>query len=367
MDSLHRLRQRAVLAALWLSAPCAWAQAVEIAVQIGGLAPTEQRQLQALIATRESRDGARLFTDTEVRTVRTVVPATAIPLPRTEIEQLSLHIDKIFGPSAMPVLRIVNRDRPIFTLCLGCPDGLSNTCHNSSSQLLRLAATTMLARHPHLAEAVGGLYLAPAGGRSQLAGTFFVSHGHIITNVHVLLRHTRPAGQPDVRTLKPGFNVEVVLGGDGIHRVNLPVDALWRRHPNLDLILTAWPAGVVAPTGLTLATGPLAINTPVALLGFPTVNTNTDRREDIATAFGDCPDTIEAERRMAISMGRITSASGVDLEHDANTMGNSSGSPLIRISDGTLVGVHSGDALWSVRNSAVAARALVELMTAFAP
>lgn len=147
----------------------------------------------------------------------------------------------------------------------------------------------------------------------------------------------------------------------------LPADATWRRHPSLDLILTAWPAGTKAPAELTLATAPLSGNTPVALLGFPSVNTNTDRPQDIDRAFGRCPDSHASESRMVISMGRIVSVTGAALEHDANTMGNSSGSPLIRIADGKLVGVHLGDALSSARNSAVAASSLAELTTAAAP
>jgi len=119
--------------------------------------------------------------------------------------------------------------------------------------------------------------------------------------------------------------------------------------------------------GLTLATGTLATSTSVALLGFPSVNNNTDRPEDVDRAFGRCPEVPVSEPSMVISMGQITSVSDVTLEHDANTMGNSSGSPLIRMADGLVVGVQRADGLSSDRNLAVVASGLAELVLAAAP
>lgn len=363
---LHGLRHGAVLAVLWASMVGAWAQTEKIAAQIEGLEPTQQRRLQALMESRDVRDGPRLFTDHEVRTVRASVPVTAMPLPRMDVEELSLRIYNLFGSHGNYPYRIVNND-PVFPVCASCDDGLGRTCHGPTSQARRSAASSLLTRSPHLAEAVGSLYLVRASSPTQLVGTVFVLQGRIVTNAHVLLDATQRAGPGDARKLKPERRLEAVFGGGGVRRVPLPVDAHWHRHPNLDLILTAWPAGVEAPIGLTLATSPLTADTQVALLGFPSVNTNTDRPEDIDTVFGRCTDARDSEPRMVISMGRIASLSDADLEHDANTMGNSSGSPLIRVADGALVGVHRGDALSSVLNSAVVASALVELLKATAP
>ncbi len=359
------LRQGTLLVVLW-TAICAWAQMAQIASQIEILRPTQQHLLQALMASRLERDGARLFTDEEIRSARATVSSTATPLSRVEVEQLSLRIHKVFGPHGYYPYRIVSDD-PVFPVCPGCDSGLGKTCHDPSSQSRRVIASKLLTQHPHLSEAVGSLYLMLAGGPPQLIGTIFVMQGRIVTNVHVLFDATQPSKPGDVRRLKPEHRLEAVFGGDGVRRVTLPEDSPWQRHPNLDLIMTAWPAGTVAPTGLTLASDPPSANTLVALLGFPSINNNTDRTEDIDRVFGRCTGTKDSERPMVISMGRITDVSGAALEHDANTMGNSSGSPLIRITDGTLVGVQRSDSSSSNRNVAVVASVLADLMTAAAP
>lgn len=360
------LRRAVALAALWASMVSAWAQSEQIMSRIEGLEPIQQRLLQALIESRQIQDGARLFTDEEVRAVRSTVPYTETPLSRVDIEKLTLRIRNVFGPRDSLPYRIVNHD-PVFPVCPGCDDRLDRTCHDSLSQSRRIGASRLLTQGPHLTEAVGGLYLVRADGLSQLIGTVFVLQGRIVTNVHVMLDATQPAGPINVRKLRPELRVEAVFGGGNVRRMALPADAQWHRHPTLDLIQTAWPAGVAAPVGLTLATGLPVANTPVALMGFPSVNTNTDRQEDIERVFGRCPNAQASEPRMMISMGRIASVSDTALEHDANTMGNSSGSPLIRMVDGALVGVHRGDTMSSVRNSAVVASALAELMTAELP
>lgn len=360
--SLHLLRDGVVLTALCLSTTCIQAETSEISARIERLEPTQQRQLQALIASRQDLDSARLFSDEEVRAVRATVPVTSVPLQPADIERLSSHIYKKFGASGIDIYRVVDKHNVVFSVCLDCPDGLSQACHDPSSKLRRFNASNLLKQHPHLAEAVGGLYLVSADLPPRLIGTFFVLQGHIVTDVHVVLDHTQPAGPVDVRKAKPGRGLVAVLGSAGGRKVELSATALWRRHQNLDLILTAWPAGAIAPLGLTLAMEPLGADTVVGLLGFPTVNTNTDPPADIDTAFGRCPGARISETRMAISLGRITSVSGADLEHDANTMGNSSGSPLFRTSDGALVGVHTGDSKKSNRNSAVVASVLVELI-----
>ena len=63
----HWLWHGVVLAVLWGGMACAWAQVEKIASRIEALEPTQQRQLQALMASRQERDGARLFTDEEIR------------------------------------------------------------------------------------------------------------------------------------------------------------------------------------------------------------------------------------------------------------------------------------------------------------
>lgn len=360
---LRRLRQSFVLATLWTGMVCAQTQTVKITALIEGLEPTQQRQLQSLVASRQEGDGGTLFTDEEVRTARSASSTTAKPLSQSDIEQLSTRIQKVFGAHSYYPYRVVSEE-PVFPVCAGCDGGLSKSCHDPSSQSRRTSASGLLTKHAHLPDSVGGLYLVRADGLPQLMGTVFVLQGRIVTNLHVLLEATQPFGSSDERKLKPERRLEVVFGTGNVLRVSLPTDAIWRRHPNLDLILTAWPAGISAPTGLQLATGPLDTDTQVALLGFPSVNTNTDRTEDIRRAFGSCSNELVPEPFMAISMGRIASVSGTALEHDANTMGNSSGSPIIRIADGMLVGVHRGDALSTLRNSAIAATVLAGMLTA---
>lgn len=353
------------LGALGATAGYSWAQAEQIASRIEALSATQQRQLQALIATRQEQDDARLFTDEEVRAVRAAIPVDADPLPRADVERLSLNVHRLFGRRGNFIHRVVTDD-PAFPICTSCDGGIDKTCHKPSSEKRRVQASSFIEQNRHLAEAVGALYLVRPGGAPMLTGTAFVLQGRIVTNVHVMLDATQSTGG-DMRKLKAGHQIVVAFGSEGARRLTLPAEATWHRHANQDLILTAWPAGVPAPRGLTVATGSLAPNTPIALLGFPTVNTNTDRPEDIDHVYGRCPDQPSVEPRMVISMGHIALVLGAALEHNANSMGNSSGSPLFRLSDGALVAVHRGDALSSDRNSAVGASALAELLTASAP
>lgn len=366
MGMLRNVRQGIAPAILWLGMGSVWAQTEEIAARIESLEPTKQNQLQVLMESRAVQDGPRLPTDEEVRVFRNLMPTRTTPLLRVEVEELSRRINNVYGSLGNVPFRIVNDDS-VFPVCQNCDDGIGRTCHKSSSQTRRQAASSLLKRSPHLTEAVGSLYLIREDSPSELIGTVFVLQGRIVTNHHVLFELTQGAGLANVRKLKPGRRLEAVFGGSSGRKVALPTDANWHRHPTLDLILTQWPGGVEAPPGLTLSMNPLTADTLVALLGFPSINTSTDRTEDINTVFGRCPDASDFEPHMVISMGRIASVSNAHLEHDANTMGNSSGSPLVRMADGALVGVHSGDALSSVRNSAVAANALVELLKVVAP
>lgn len=363
---LRGLRNSVTVATLWMSMTSGWAQTDSIRSRIETLEPTQQRQLQAMMALRNEQDGPQLFTDEEVRTIRAKVPESTTPLPTGDVEKLSQHIKRIYGIRGVSTDRIVNTD-PVFPVCPSCSDGLGKTCHDSPSKYRRATASNLLTQYRYLAEAVGGLYLVEPDGASQLIGTVFVLQGYIVTNVHVVLDATQPAGAPDLRKIKPGIRLEAAFGADGVRRIILPESAPWRRHPNLDLILTKWPVGVAEPTGLNLRAEQLPINTPVALLGFPSVNTNTDRTEDIDRVFGNCPNAQSRSPKLTIAMGSIAVVTDSMLEHDANTMGNSSGSPLIRISDGALVGVHSGDAMSSIHNTAIPAGALATMMVAAAP
>lgn len=342
-----------------------WAQVDDIELRIQRLAPAQQRQLQVLMSTRKDASDARLFTDAEVRSARLAVQSTDAPLPRSEVTKLSSQVKRVFGPQAGLTDRIVSID-PVFVPHKDSDDGLAKTCHDPSTQPRRYIASDFLRKHPKVMDAVGGLYLLRKGAPTQLIGTVFVHQNRIVTNEHVILNATDPTSVIDVRKLMPARQLEAVFGiGEG-RRITLPASSEWRRHPTLDLITTAWPAGIAPPPGLTLATDPVAKDTEVALLGFPSVNDNTDRSKDVEQVFGDCAQGVARKPAMVISMGRIASVSGEAIEHDANTMGNSSGSPVLRISDGALIAVHRGDSVSSLRNSAIAASALTVLTVASA-
>ena len=110
------------------------------------------------------------------------------------------------------------------------------------------------------------------------------------------------------------------------------------------------------PSPLVLADDEATIDDLVALVGYPAHDPRNDA-DAMAKYFKDLYDV----KRYA--PGRITQslAPGVALRHDCTTLGGNSGSPLIRLTDNKVVGLHYSG-VFGQYNSAVGADSLRQLL-----
>ena len=115
------------------------------------------------------------------------------------------------------------------------------------------------------------------------------------------------------------------------------------------------------PTPLKLAETDAAKDDIIALIGYPAFDDRNDR-EAMAKYFRGLYNV----KRYA--PGRITQAlaPGVALQHDCTSLGGNSGSPLIRLADGRVIGLHFSG-LYGKFNSAVRASTLKELLDGARP
>ncbi|GAA2000814.1 DNA/RNA non-specific endonuclease [Microbacterium ulmi] len=115
------------------------------------------------------------------------------------------------------------------------------------------------------------------------------------------------------------------------------------------------------PSPLPLADTDAAFDDVVALVGYPAYDDRNDK-DAMARYFRQLYNV----KRYA--PGRITQALGprVTLQHDCTSLGGASGSPLIRLSDGRVVGLHFSG-LYGKFNSAVGASTLRQLLAGARP
>lgn len=115
------------------------------------------------------------------------------------------------------------------------------------------------------------------------------------------------------------------------------------------------------PTPLPLAHSDAVKDDIVALVGYPAF----DDRNDIQAMAKYFRNLYNVKR---YAPGRITQAlaAGVALQHDCTSLGGNSGSPLIRLSDGTVVGLHFSG-IYGQFNSAVQASTLQQLVDGARP
>jgi endonuclease G, mitochondrial len=110
------------------------------------------------------------------------------------------------------------------------------------------------------------------------------------------------------------------------------------------------------PAVLPLAPDEAAFGDLVALIGYPAYDDRNDIRA-MAQYFRDLYDV----KRYAPGKVMQELSAGVVLSHDCTSLGGNSGSPLIRLSDGKVVGLHYAG-VYGVENSAVGVRTLRDLL-----
>ncbi|MGY1709849.1 DNA/RNA non-specific endonuclease [Geodermatophilus sp. SYSU D00758] len=189
----------------------------------------------------------------------------------------------------------------------------------------------------------------------------------VATNRHVAaLVARRAADGRGVLVRNPASGARYGVDVDFREEVgSLPADA--RPFPVRDVVHLADEAapdvallritGSDLPGPLDLATGEAAAGDLVALIGYPAFDSRNDV-DDQARYFRDLYDV----KRFA--PGRVVQAlSGrTVLSHDCTSLGGNSGSPLIGLEDGRVVGLHFAG-VYGVANSAVGVRTLQALLS----
>lgn len=114
--------------------------------------------------------------------------------------------------------------------------------------------------------------------------------------------------------------------------------------------------GANLPSPLPLADGDPTVDDLVALIGYPAF----DDRNDLADMARYFRDLYNVKR---FAPGKVTQAlgPGVVLRHDCTSLGGNSGSPLIRLFDGAVTGLHFAG-VYGVNNSAVGVESLRALL-----
>ena len=189
----------------------------------------------------------------------------------------------------------------------------------------------------------------------------------VVTNRHVaklVARRTASGGAVFMRSPQgPPYGAAIDFGEE----VSSPVGDVSKtvRVTDIDYLADDLEADVallrvgsptLKPTPLDLAATEAALRDPVALVGYPAYDT----RNDASAQSRYFRDLYDVKR---VAPGLITQALGGDslLQHDCTSLGGNSGSPLISLQSGKVVGLHFAG-LYGKGNSAVGAGTLRKLL-----
>lgn len=201
---------------------------------------------------------------------------------------------------------------------------------------------------PQWASGIGCLMKITGSQQPQGEGTgFLVAKNVLLTNAHVL-----DALSNGVRALEKGQAIVRFRCEAGSFNPELSYDVVGALavHPTQDACLLQL-GGDYSGAILTLATSTPAVQAEVAAIGFPYPDTRNPAF--VTTTFGN---QLGFKRA---SPGFITGGQPATntLFHDCSTLGGNSGSPLISMTDGIVVGMHKGGGfMW--KNLAIDAIAL---------
>jgi pimeloyl-ACP methyl ester carboxylesterase/S1-C subfamily serine protease len=205
----------------------------------------------------------------------------------------------------------------------------------------------------------------PAVGRIDLplhdsyAGTgFFIAENLILTNRHVAKHFISGVGVQSLRfravggaaNLDPAYEVGTPDPGSGKNRFKVRAPVLIHPHWDLALLEVEPLDNAVVPTPLRLARqAPPGLGAgsaiPIAAIGYP----NLDDRNDIAKQIQIFRNVFGRKRLMPGMLGKrqkykskMFGTEVLAVTHDASTLGGNSGSAVIDLSSGLVVGLHFG-------------------------
>lgn len=189
----------------------------------------------------------------------------------------------------------------------------------------------------------------------------------VVTNRHVaklVARRTAGGGAVFMRSPQgPPYGAAIDFGeevtspvGDVSRTVRVTALDYLADDLEADVALLRVGSPAFMPTPLDLAGTEAALTDPVALIGYPAY----DSRNDAAAQARYFRDLYDVKR---VAPGLITQALGGDslLQHDCTSLGGNSGSPLISLQSGAVVGLHFAG-LYGKGNSAVGAGTLKRLL-----
>jgi hypothetical protein len=179
---------------------------------------------------------------------------------------------------------------------------------------------------------------------SPIATAFSVSSGWIATNYHVVATFTD--GRFPQSHIKQGIEVAVLFTSDPSNAASgqlIPVPATTTifGSPDPDVVVfhLQGATNIGSPQQPSAAGDQLDTNEEVAIVGFPQ-RTGDDSTATYQLVFGLCADP-NPPLSMRIAIGTVASLTPT-LSYAINTLASNSGSPIFRVSDGLLVGMHSG-------------------------
>jgi S1-C subfamily serine protease len=178
-----------------------------------------------------------------------------------------------------------------------------------------------------------------------LASGFLIAKDLLVTNKHVLASLSA-----DTMTLQKGQ--AVVRFGQEYQVVPdpAPVAITGVRHVDPSLDIAVLEVDPVASPALVLAEKNLKTGAGVAVVGYP----QQDTRNPVFTR-SIFLDKYKVKR---VAPGEIVGAGEHAIHHDCSTLGGNSGSPVVDLESGAVVGLHYDGRLFLFRNEAVDAASL---------
>lgn len=181
-----------------------------------------------------------------------------------------------------------------------------------------------------------------SGSSAELIGTgFAIGPTAVVTNRHVVAALTGGTG-----ALVPG-EARLCFADSGTGSAHTaPVVEVQATHPSLDVaVLRIDPAGA-APRPFPVSPTPPDVGQAVAAIGYPDDDPRSAGFDKLLFADG-----LGVKR---VAPGEITGVRDDAFFHDCSTLGGSSGSPVVSLTDASLVGVHA-DGWFLARNEGVVA------------